>query len=225
LVIIGLTINNEAVAMDIAQNLAALRAERARTAASLRGWEEAGARGGILFQQRRRLARLDAEIAALQKERDVMDPMTPPNAGMVLRAGTTIRSAELAAACGRTDGVVPRGIAIPIEALAACLNARALISSGALSWTLPVTPRRSMGSAASAPPAPMPAVPTNFIGELRAVAREYIKRGRSWDEAFDLADQALVERALKQYAGRPGQLPGQRSVVGFRQHVQQGAAP
>jgi len=138
--------------------------------------------------------------------------------GMVLRAGVQIRSAELAKACGRSDGIVPRGTEIPTSALGLCRNSEVLLSSGALKLVPPSAPRPVVQPA---PPRDVPPVKSrDFIGELRAALKPHLDRGVPFDVCQDWIDPVLMTRALKQFSdtvGRSGAFG--RSVHGFRQHV------
>jgi hypothetical protein len=143
---------------------------------------------------------------------------TTRGAGMILTATTTIRSAELAKACGLDGNVVPRGRQVPIDNVARCRNAAALLSSGALQWRPPAAPRPSRRSAPAAV-SPTAVAPRDFVAELRAALAPLLKDGAPLDVALDRVPLDLVQRAVSQFAHRAGQGAAQRSPNGFRRHL------
>ena len=183
-----------------ARSAAAAKFERHKDAT--RGWAKLHG-----DEARAALAAIDAALERLEAEEASMN-------GLVLTATTSIRSAELAAGCGLSGDVVPRGTPIPPEALASCRNGAAMLSAGTLAWRPPAPPR---SEPRSAPPAAAPLVaPRDWIAELRAQLRPLLQAGTPFDVALDRADLGLRARAQQQYATRRGQPAGRRTVDGFR---------
>jgi hypothetical protein len=159
-----------------------------------------------------------AAARARRERKNIMDAnTTPPGNGMVLTAAITLRSPELAAACGRSDGIVPRGAKVPPEALASCRNGSALLAAGALRWQPPAPPPREVRSAPPAAPPPVPVAPRDWFAECASALALLLRDGVQESVAEDRIDINLRLRSLVHYCSRAGQPPGRRSADGFRE--------
>ena len=184
-----------------ARSAAAAKFERHKDAT--RGWAKLHG-----DEARAALAAIDAALERLEAEEASMN-------GMVLTATTTIRSAALAEACGLPGDVVPRGTPIPPDALACCRNGQAMLSAGTLAWRPPAPPRAEPRPATPAA-APHGVKPRDFLREAADALRPLLQRGVPPDQALDLIDRDMLQRATAEHVNRPGQPAGRRTTDGLR---------
>jgi hypothetical protein len=180
---------------------------------------------------RRKAAWCRAQVERVEREDGLMvNGEASGGPGMVLIAGVSFCSPEIAAAIGRTDGRVPRGAEVPIGALGLVRNGEVMLRAGMLKWSPPSVPRPVV--APVAPAAGKPAAPVvDPVTELRREMRRHVAAGADWSTAEDrvLSTQRgceLYERAQRAFA-LMDRAANRRRTDGFRQFLmqQQEAAP